>query len=249
MTSADLLYLCARPQEAAGEAEYASFREVMGVSSARMDRHDLVRAPLPAEALERYRAVVVGGSPFNVIDPESSKTDAQRRVEADLERVAAAAAEGAGIAAMFTCYGISVVTRLLGGEVSRGFPEDAGPTTVTATAAAADDPLFAEIDASFLALTGHKEGTAALPAGAVQLATNDACPVQAYRVGDRLYTTQFHPEVTPRAFTERMQIYRNDGYYDARDYEVIAERVLAAPVTEPSRLLAAFGARFGAPRA
>ncbi|WP_322410960.1 glutamine amidotransferase-related protein [Microbacterium invictum] len=246
MTSADLLYLCARPQEAAAEAEYASFREAMGVGSDRMDRHDLVRSALPDDALDRYRAVVVGGSPFNVVDPESTKTEVQRRVERDLERVAAAAAAGDGIAAMFTCYGISVVTRLLGGEVSRGFPEDAGPTTVSVTAAAHDDPLFASIEPAFAALTGHKEGTATLPPGAVHLATNEACPVQAYRVGDRLYTTQFHPELTPRAFTERMQVYRNDGYYDASDYDVIAGRVLAAPVSEPERLLAAFGARFGA---
>lgn len=247
MTSADLLYLCARPQEAAAEAEYTSFREAMGVGTERMHRHDLVRSPLPEDALETYRAVVIGGSPFNVVDPESSKTEVQRRVESDLERVAAAAAGGDSLAAMFTCYGISVVTRLLGGQVSRGFPEDAGPTDVSLTPAAQDDPLFASLASTFSALTGHKEGTAALPTGAVHLATNEACPVQAYRVGDRLYTTQFHPELTPRAFTERMQVYRNDGYYDARDYDVIAERVLATPVSEPARLLAAFGARFGAP--
>lgn len=247
MTSADLLYLCARPQEAAAEAEYTSFREAMGVGTERMHRHDLVRSPLPDDALETYRAVVIGGSPFNVVDPESSKTEVQRRVERDLERVAAAAAGGDSLAAMFTCYGISVVTRLLGGQVSRGFPEDAGPTDVSLTPAAQDDPLFASLASTFSALTGHKEGTAALPTGAVHLATNEACPVQAYRVGDRLYTTQFHPELTPRAFTERMQVYRNDGYYDARDYDVIAERVLATPVSEPARLLAAFGARFGSP--
>lgn len=247
MTSADLLYLCARPQEAAAEAEYTSFREAMGVGTERMHRHDLVRSPLPEDALETYRAVVIGGSPFNVVDPESSKTEVQRRVESDLERVAAAAAGGDSLAAMFTCYGISVVTRLLGGQVSRGFPEDAGPTDVSLTPAAQDDPLFASLASTFSALTGHKEGTAALPTGAVHLATNEACPVQAYRVGDRLYTTQFHPELTPRAFTERMQVYRNDGYYDARDYDVIAERVLATPVSEPARLLAAFGARFGSP--
>lgn len=247
MTSADLLYLCARPQEAAAEAEYTSFREAMGVGTERMHRHDLVRSPLPEDALETYRAVVIGGSPFNVVDPESSKTEVQRRVERDLERVAAAAAGGDSLAAMFTCYGISVVTRLLGGQVSRGFPEDAGPTDVSLTPAAQDDPLFASLASTFSALTGHKEGTAALPTGAVHLATNEACPVQAYRVGDRLYTTQFHPELTPRAFTERMQVYRNDGYYDARDYDVIAERVLATPVSEPARLLAAFGARFGSP--
>ena len=48
------------------------------------------------------------------------------------------------------------------------------------------------------------------------LASNDGCPVQAYRVGDRLYATQFHPEPTAKAFTERMAVYRDDGYFDSR---------------------------------
>ena len=34
-----------------------------------------------------------------------------------------------------------------------------------------------------------------LPPGAVHLAAGAACPVQAYRVGERVYTTQFHPEL------------------------------------------------------
>ena len=39
--------------------------------------------------------------------------------------------------------------------------------------------------------------------------------MQAYRVGERLYATQFHPEPTTRAFTERMAVYRDDGYFAA----------------------------------
>ncbi len=77
------------------------------------------------------------------------------------------------------------------------------------------------------------------------LATNEECPVQAYRVGDRLYATQFHPEPTSAAFTERMAVYRDDGYFAASDYDAIAARVLAASVTEPSRLLRAFAKSFG----
>jgi len=78
----------------------------------------------------------------------------------------------------------------------------------------------------------------------VLLATNEACPVQAYRIGDRLYATQFHPEPTGAAFTERMAVYRDDGYFAADDYDTIAARVLAASLTEPTRILRAFAKTF-----
>jgi GMP synthase (glutamine-hydrolysing) len=104
--------------------------------------------------------------------------------------------------------------------------------------------VFGGLAGRFTALTAHKEGTEELPHGAVLLASNDGCPVQAYRVGDRLYATQFHPEPTTKAFTERMAVYRDDGYFDSADYDAIAGRVLAASVTEPARLLRAFADRF-----
>jgi GMP synthase (glutamine-hydrolysing) len=242
--TARLLYVCARPQIEAADAEYASFLAGMRVPPTGLDRHDLVREPLPADALERYDGIVVGGSPFNLTDPESAKTDAQRRLESDLERIAAAAAASA-VAALFTCYGIGVVTRMLGGEVSRAFPEDTGPTVVSLTAEGARDALFGGLATRFQALTAHKEGTASLPPGAVQLAENEVCPVQAYRVGDRLWATQFHPEPTTRDFTARMAVYRNDGYFDAGDFDAIAARVLAASVTQPARLLSAFARSVG----
>lgn len=239
MVPSPLLYVCVRPQRAAADGEYASFREGMGVDAAQLHRHDLVHEDLPDDVFDRYAGFVVGGSPFNLTDPEDQKPPAQLRVERSLERIAAAAA-ASRTWALFTCYGIGVVTRMLGGEVSRRFPEDTGPTAIRLTAGARDDALFGALAAPFVALTAHKEGTAALPPGAVLLAENDACPVQAYRIGDRLYATQFHPEPTPKAFTERMAIYRDDGYFPAEDYDSLAAHVLAAPVTEPVRLLARF---------
>lgn len=244
MTTGPLLYVCVRPQQGAAAAEYESFRSAMRVDPGQLAQHDLVRQPLPDDVFDRFRGFVVGGSPFNVADPESTKTDAQRRVEAELGRIAERTAGGDGPAALFTCFGIGVVTRMLGGTVSRAFPEDTGPVTIELTEAAASDPLFGGLANRFTALTAHKEGTEAAPPGAVLLAVNDACPVQAYRVGDRLYTTQFHPEPTTRAFTERMAVYRDDGYFEAAAYDEIAARVLAASVTEPVRLLRAFAQRF-----
>ncbi len=240
---APLVYVCARPQRGAAAAEYESFRLAMRLDESQLERWDLVRDPWPTDAATRWRGAVVGGSPFNVTDPESAKTDSQRRLEADLSRLAQAAASGE-TAALFTCYGIGVVTRALGGDVTRAYPEDTGPTVIEVTGAAQRDRLFGGLAPSFSALTAHKEGTGRMPEGAVLLARNDACPVQAYRLGDTLYATQFHPEPTGRAFTQRMAVYRDDGYFAANDYDRIAARVLAASLTEPVRILRAFAQTF-----
>ncbi|WP_243075559.1 GMP synthase [Microbacterium sp. SS28] len=244
MTRPPLLYVCVRPQQGAAVAEYESFRQATRLDESGLAQHDLVREPLPDDVFDRYSGFLVGGSPFNTTDPESTKTDVQRRLEADLERIAARAAS-AETTALFTCYGIGVVTRLLGGEVSRAYPEDTGATVVSLVPEAQSDPIFGELATRFSALTAHKEGSAEPPPGGILLATNPQCPVQAYRVGDRLYATQFHPEPTTKAFTRRMAVYRDDGYFDARDYDRIAGQVLAASVTEPVRLLRAFARRFG----
>ena len=248
MTTAPLLYVCVRPQQGAAAAEYESFRAAARLDASELVAHDLVREPLPDNVFDRYRGFFIGGSPFNVTDPESSKTDVQRRLEHDLERIAAGvieSSEQAASAALFTCYGIGVVTRMLGGEVSRAYPEDTGPVMIDLTDPGKSDPLLGTLARRFTALTAHKEGSATVPAGATLLATNEGCPVQAYNVGERLYATQFHPEPTTRAFTERMAVYRDDGYFPANDYETIAGRVLAASVTEPVRLIRGFARAFG----
>lgn len=239
-----LLYVCVRPQAGAAAGEYQSFREAGRADESQMHMHDLVRDPLPSDVFDTYSGFLIGGSPFNLTDPESTKTDVQRRLEADLELIARASAQNE-TSALFTCFGIGIVTRMLGGTVSRAYPEDTGPTVVERTAASDTDPLFGSLAHRFEALTAHKEGAGEVPAGAVQLATNAACPVQAYRVGERLYATQFHPEPTGRAFTERMAVYRDDGYFDAHAYDNIAARVLAASLNEPMRVVRGFVDLFG----
>lgn len=237
MDSRALLYLCVRPQQDAAVGEYASFRAATGLDEQSLHAWDLVSAPLPEDALDRYRGFVVGGSPFNAAEPQ--KSDVQRRLEDDLERVATAAA-ASRTTAMFTCYGIGVVTRMFGGAVSRDYAEATGAASIALTDAGRADPVFGVLPDPFNAFTAHKEGTLRLPAEAVLLATNDICPVQAYRVGDSLYATQFHPEPTPRDFTDRMVVYRDAGYFDAAEFDTVAERVLAASVDAPARMLRAF---------
>ncbi|WP_417508818.1 glutamine amidotransferase-related protein [Microbacterium sp.] len=222
---ASILYVCVRPEQGAADAEHRSFRRALGVPS--LDRWNLLDRPLEQSIFDRYDGIVIGGSPLNVVVDERS--DLQKRVEADLESIARSAIDG-DLSAMFTCYSIGVVTRMLGGTVGTAVPESTRATSIRLTSAGTADPLFAASAPAMSVLTAHKEGSIEPPPGAVLLATNDDCPVQAYRVGDRLYATQFHPEVTPQDFVDRMAYYRTTGYFDPHEYDLTAERVLAASV-------------------
>lgn len=229
-----VLYVCVRPERSAADAEHRSFRRGLGLGM--LDRIDLLHASLETAEWEQYEGFVIGGSPFNVTDAE--KSEHQRAVEHDLERIAARALDGEATA-LFTCYGIGVVTRMLGGRVHTAQPEQASATTVHLTEPGAEDRLFGPSAPSLSVFTAHKESAAEIPPGAVLLATNQACTVQAYRAGERLYATQFHPEASPQDFADRMAVYRASGYFDPREYDATERAVLSASV-DGDDLLARF---------
>ncbi|MFB8188024.1 GMP synthase [Microbacterium sp. NPDC055988] len=236
---ASLLYVCVRPELGAADAEHASFRRALGVDV--VDRLDLLQTPLDIARVRGYDGVVVGGSPYNVSD--TVKSTEQLRVEADL-RTLADAAIAAEVAVFFTCFSIGVVTRMLGGEVVTDTPEPASATVIDVTEAGAADPVFGPSGSALTVFTAHKESAQSTPTGAVLLATNDVCPVQAYRVGTHLYAAQFHPEPTPRDFADRMTFYRTTGYFDPDEFDAVQQQVLAASVTEGAALLRRFAETF-----
>ncbi|WP_223622284.1 GMP synthase [Microbacterium sp. EST19A] len=236
---ASLLYVCVRPETGAADAEHASFRRALGVDV--VDRLDLLQEPLDPARLRGYRGVVVGGSPFNVSD--EAKSPVQQRVEANLEALAHSAIAGE-IAVFFTCFSIGVVTRMLGGEVVTDMPESASATVIDTTPEGAVDPVFGPSGRALTVFTAHKESAASTPPGAVLLATNEVCPVQAYRVGTHLYAAQFHPEPTPRDFADRMTFYRTTGYFDPDEFDQVQGQVLSASVTEGAALLRRFAETF-----
>ncbi|MDF2508986.1 MAG: synthase [Microbacterium sp.] len=236
---ASLLYVCVRPELGAADAEHASFRRALGADV--VDRLDLLQTPLDIERARGYQGIVVGGSPYNVSD--AVKSTEQLRVEADL-RTLADAAIAAEVAVFFTCFSIGVVTRMLGGEVITDTPEPASATVIDVTAEGAADPVFGPSGPALTVFTAHKESALHSPPGAVLLATNDVCPVQAYRVGTHLYAAQFHPEPTPRDFADRMTFYRTTGYFDPDEFDAVQQQVLAASVTEGAALLRRFAETF-----
>ncbi|MDT0158310.1 GMP synthase [Microbacterium sp. ARD32] len=231
-----VLYVCVRPERSAADAEHRSFARDLGLP--RLHRIDLLHASLETVEWEQFDGFVIGGSPFNVTDDD--KGDTQLIVERDLERIAARALDGR-TTALFTCYGIGVVTRMLGGRVVLDHPERVQAARIRLTAAGETDALFGPNAPEMSVFTAHKESAAETPPGATLLATKDDCPVQAYRVGERLYATQFHPEASPQDFADRMAVYRASGYFDPSEYAATERMVLSASV-DGADLLARFPA-------
>ncbi|UOE42680.1 glutamine amidotransferase [Agromyces larvae] len=237
-----VLLVSVRPETPAAAAEAESVRQAAGVPADRFAHLRLDLDTLDTVDLDAVGAVVIGGSPFNVSTPEASKSPVQRRVEADLVRLAEHGL-ATDLPVLFTCYGIGVLTRVLGGTVGPEYGEAVGPVSITLTDEGRADPLTGTLAEPFTALAGHKEATSELPAGATLLASSATCPVQVYRAtGSRVYATQFHPEVTTDSFIARATLYRDYGYFPSHELDDIARVVREASVPEPLRLLRRFAA-------
>ena len=86
------------------------------------------------------------------------------------------------------------------------------------------DPLLKGFPDRIDVLLGHKEACDITPAGTALLLKGDACPVQMFRIGRKVYATQFHPEGDVEGFELRIQVYRHHGYFEPHE----AERLIAA---------------------
>jgi GMP synthase (glutamine-hydrolysing) len=91
------------------------------------------------------------------------------------------------------CLGAQLLAASLGARVWPGPEPEIGVLAVELTPAAASDPVFAALPASFPTLQWHGE-TYELPPGAVQLARSERYEQQAFVVA-RAYALQFHLEV------------------------------------------------------
>jgi len=78
----------------------------------------------------------------------------------------------------------------------------------------------------------------------VLLASGEECPVQAFRLGENVYATQFHPELTHAGILTRIRIYRDNGYFAPDAWDQVVAAINASDVTEPVRILRAFSDRY-----
>jgi GMP synthase-like glutamine amidotransferase len=141
----------------------------------------------PEEAPSRYDALVVMGGSMNVHELDGHPWLAEeRRLVGD--------ALDAGVPILGICLGSQLLAAVAGGEVTRAPEPEIGWYEVETLEAAAGDPVLGGLPERFTAYQWHSFQSD-VPPDAVALAASRVC-LQAYRLGESAWGTQFHPEVT-----------------------------------------------------
>lgn len=144
----------------------------------------------PIPDLAPYDLLVVMGGPMDVWEEDAHpwlvpEKAAIRRWVAELGR------PYLGI-----CLGHQLLADALGGRVGPARRPEVGITPVDLAPAAARDPLLAGFASPLETFQWHGAEVAETPPDTVVLAGNEACAVQAMRVGRHAWGFQFHVEIT-----------------------------------------------------
>jgi GMP synthase (glutamine-hydrolysing) len=157
--------------------------EVLTEHSLSWISRSFVYGPEPLNLSEISGLAVLGG-PMNALD---TLKHPGLRAEADLVR----AAVDAGIPVLAICLGHQILSTALGAKLHIGAANEVGVGTVDVVS---DDRVFGSAGTTAPVLHWHHDVVEA-PDGATILASTDETPNQAFRLGEIIFSMQFHVEV------------------------------------------------------
>ncbi len=154
--------------------------------------------PLPAWPGECSAVISLGG------DMHPTQVAEHPFIEAEIDLLRSLLERGAPLWGV--CLGAELLVLAAGGEVYEREEEEIGWVSVDKLT---DDPLLAGLEDPFLAFDWHTFSFTAAPGGQVIAGRGD--DVQALRVADRAWATQFHPEVDAELVGRWLAPYERDG--------------------------------------
>ncbi len=134
-------------------------------------------APLEKIRGENLKGIIMTGGPDSVYLPDAKLCDPQ--------------VLALGVPVLGICYGMQVITQLLGGRVDKAPVPEFGRTFITLE----DHPLFKGLKGE-LVWMNHNDAVSQAPDGFHGIAHTEHCPYAAFANDSlKLYGFQFHPEV------------------------------------------------------
>jgi len=238
------LILQLRPEDLISNSEYACIAKYSGLPSHLLRRLRIEKQGIPKTLnINDYAAVIVGGSPFDISTPEHQKTGIQKTVENDFQRLFDQILP-ADFPFLGCCSGNGLLGAYLGSPISRKYGEPVSCTSVQLTDEGKNDKLLTGFPDAFDVLLGHKEACDITPAAATLLVSGHRCPVQMFRVKKNIYATQFHPEGDAEEFILRINAYKNHGYFNPEEAELLKQEVSRKPTPYAQTILRRFAAYY-----
>lgn len=139
------------------------------------------------EMAKNYDAIILSGGPNSVYDPNSLTID---KGIFDLNKPI-----------LGTCYGMQLIHHLLGGEVSKLPEGEYGKVKLHLTS---NSPILSEVKDNSIVWMSHFDTVVKLAPGFELIAKTDMCNAMTGNAEKRIYTIQFHPEVTNTEFGFKM---------------------------------------------
>lgn len=125
------------------------------------------------------KGIILTGGPASLSDSNAPRCDA--------------AIFDMGIPVLGICYGMQLMSELLGGEVTRAEQREYGRINVQFEP---EDRFFKGVPAATVCWMSHTDFVTGVPEGFQKLASTENCPIVAMgNVMRNLYAVQFHPEV------------------------------------------------------
>lgn len=235
--------LTTRIHERVATSEREALLKFTGLKEDELVNARLEKEDFPHIDLDQWNGIIMCGSHFDVSAPEESKSERQLDVEKNLSRLSREAI-ARDFPTMAICYGLGIMSRMLGGKVSPEISEDISAPLLTMTDEGREDPILAGVPRQFHAYVGHHESVIERPAEIIPLVTGKVAPLQMGRIGKNIYLTQFHPELDYDGIQVRIDVFADHGYYPIEERQAVEARVTGVDVSPAHLILSNFVSRF-----
>ena len=143
------------------------------------------------ENIEEYNGVIITGSPASVHDNEKWITKLLELIRQSTQKC---------IPMFGACFGHQAIAHALGGEVNEN--QKGGWSIGKENTKFMQNAPYDLADQDVNMYSFHKQEVTKLPDKAIAIGNNEFCKFPAFVIGNHIFTSQYHPEMTEKFLTE-----------------------------------------------